>query len=274
MPWHELNCESATAEALTAVTDEEGEPTVAKGSNTYPIFGKKYQKTPNVSTKLKGHVFYVISGHGGPDVGAQGTRAGHTLCEDEYAYDVALRLARLLLSHGAIVYILVRDPDDGIRDDNYLKCDKDEYAWGNKAIPLDQKERLKQRTDIVNELYKQHLKVGRKEQTLIEIHVDSRTRNHRTDVYFYYRPGSAESKALAVRVHKTFLQKYLKARTGREYNGSVSERGLYTLRETRIPNAVYVELANIRNDWDQQRLVITSNRQALANWMCEALMSK
>lgn len=277
VPWHELHCKEqvkSTAADSPAAVSTEGEPVTIAGSRVFPVFGKKYAKVPVASSRLTGQVFYIISGHGGPDVGAQGTRAGTTLCEDEYAYDVSLRLARLLIGHGAIVYMIVRDPNDGIRDENYLKCDKDEIVWGNKTIPVDQKARLAQRTDLVNTLYKQHLNAGRKVQTLIEIHVDSRTRNHRTDVFFYYRPDGAVSKALAQQMHRTFLQKYLKVRATQSYNGTVSCRYLYTLKQTTIPRAVYIELANIRNDWDQQRLVVTSNRQALANWMCEALLAK
>ncbi|MFN0015956.1 MAG: N-acetylmuramoyl-L-alanine amidase [Saprospiraceae bacterium] len=280
VPWHELNCpqevplaeavsRSSVAQANTSV--KLNEPTAGVGSRTYPIFGKKYQKTPLLSQKLKGKVFYVISGHGGPDSGAEGRRAGHNLCEDEYAYDVALRLVRLLISHDATAYMIVRDGNDGIRDDAFLRCDKDETAWGDLPIPLDQKERLGQRTTIINEMTEIYKNAKVADQTIIEIHVDSRLRQKEIDVFFYHRPDSEPSKELAQRMHKTFLQKYARVRSQKRYNGSVSARSLYTLRETTAPVAVYVELGNIRNDWDQQRLVIPSNRQALANWLFAAL---
>lgn len=283
VPWHALHCpaEGELAEAATAaespVLHDGGEPTestAAKGNRIFPVFGKKYAKTPLASRKLQGKVFYIIGGHGGPDGGAEGERAGHTLCEDEYAYDVALRLVRLLVSHGATAFMIVRDPNDGIRDDAFLKCDKDEVVWGDKEIPLDQKERLGQRTELINQLTQRYLKSGLTDQTIIEIHVDSRHRHHETDVFFYYRPNSESSKALALKMHKVFLQKYMKVRSQKEYNGSVSSRDLFTLRETTTPVAVYIELGNIRNSWDQQRLVIPSNRQALANWLCSALLAK
>ncbi|MBL7794984.1 MAG: N-acetylmuramoyl-L-alanine amidase [Saprospiraceae bacterium] len=280
VPWHELNCreevalvqavrEAEVVRANTAVQLKE--PTAGAGSRVFPIFGKKYQKTPLASSKLKGKVFYVISGHGGPDGGAEGRRAGHNLCEDEYAYDVALRLVRLLISHDATAYMIVRDDNDGIRDDAFLKCDKDETVWGDLAIPIDQKERLGQRTTLINELTEIHNKANVKDQMIIEIHVDSRLRHKEIDVFFYYRPDSDPSKEMAEKLHKTFLQKYARVRSQKRYNGSVTPRALYTLRETTAPVAVYVELGNIRNDWDQQRLVIPSNRQALANWLFEAL---
>lgn len=281
VPFHEIECEGTDVAAISSkpgqvklAVEPELSPTgetSTKGSRVFPIFGPRYAKTPLASSRLKGKVFYLISGHGGPDSGAQGKRAGHTLCEDEYAYDVTLRLLRLLVSHGATAYMIVRDVNDGIRDENYLFCDKDEVVWGNLSIPRGQKERLEQRTNLINQLTVKHLRAGQRDQTVIEIHVDSRSHDAKTDVFFYYRPESDESKALAQHIHRTFLEKYLKLRGQRGYNGTVTPRYLHTLKETTCQRAVYIELANIRNDWDQQRLVIKNNRQAVANWLFHAL---
>ncbi len=281
VPFHEIKCEGTEAPAGNAKAAS-GKPTSqtesmesgeinAKGSRVFPIFGPKYAKTPLVSSRMKGKVFYLISGHGGPDSGAQGKRAGNKLCEDEYAYDVTIRLLKLLISNGATAYMIVRDANDGVRDENYLVCDKDEVVWGNKRIPLNQKERLQQRTDLINQMTEKHLKAGQKEQTIIEIHVDSRSRDAKTDVFFYYRPESDPSKDLAQHIHRTFLEKYLQLRGQRGYMGSVTPRYLWTLQETTCRRAVYIELGNIRNDWDQQRLVYKNNRQAVANWLFQAL---
>ncbi|MFZ4477301.1 MAG: N-acetylmuramoyl-L-alanine amidase, partial [Saprospiraceae bacterium] len=35
-----------------------------------------------------------------------------------------------------------------------------------------------------------------------------------------------------------------------------------------------IELGNIKNDWDQQRLVLKNNRQAIANWLLESLLEE
>lgn len=278
VPWHELTCPTDKRVSVAAAAVDlkmEGEKsTLVKGTKSYPIFGKKYAKTPFISQKLKGKVFYIVSGHGGPDSGAQGKRSGRTLCEDEYAYDVSLRLVRLLVSHGAVAYMIVRDQNDGIRDQEFLSCDQDEKVWGNLEIPRGQKERLQQRCDVINDFTAKNAKVGADNQTLIEIHVDSRTRDTKTDVFFYFRPGSEPSRKLALHMQNTFTQKYVKKRSQRGYEGSVSARNLYMLKETTTPKAVFIELGNIRNDWDQQRLVLKNNRQALANWLCDALLTQ
>ncbi|EXY73243.1 N-acetylmuramoyl-L-alanine amidase family protein [Bacteroides fragilis str. 3988T(B)14] len=41
---------------------------------------------------------------------------------------------------------------------------------------------------------------------------------------------------------------------------------------TPTPASVFVELGNIQNTFDQRRLVIPSNRQALAKWLMEGFI--
>lgn len=273
VPHHIINCPESDLNVATPVTTNPEESNVngAKGKRHFPIFGKKYARTPLESNKLKGKVFYVTSGHGGPDPGAIGRRGNYALCEDEYAYDVALRLCRRLIAHGATAYMITRDPNDGIRDDKFLKCDIDEVLWGNIRMSRHHKERLFQRSDVVNELYKKHSLQGVTDQKLICIHIDSRTRGERLDLFFYHKPKSKESKALATKLHKTMKKKYKKYRKNGQYHGTVSSRDLHMLRETQ-PTSVYIELANILNTYDQQRIILESNRRALAQWLFEGLL--
>lgn len=266
LPYHFLHC-------LTEISDTKVEETLEVGTapiGGYAIFGSKYSRVDRTSNELAGQVIYIISGHGGPDPGAIGKRGGNTLCEDEYAYDVCLRLSRQLIQRGALVYMIVRDENDGIRDDAYLKCDNDEVVLDNQVIPLNQKERLYQRTATVNKLFEKHKKQGVRKQTTVEIHVDSNNRGLRRDVFFYHLKGSKGGQAIAEELHRTFKDKYGIHQSSRNYHGTVTSRDLYTLRET-SPQAVYIELANIRNPEDQRRLVITDNREALAKWLSEGL---
>ena len=269
VPYHELNCPSQDLKIPSPVTKN---PEIQGGNRRFPIFGKEYAHTPLQSNSLKGKVYYVVSGHGGPDPGAMGKRGNYTLCEDEYAYDVALRLCRNLVSHGATAYMITRDPNDGIRSGKFLKCDQDEVLWGGVKMVRQQKPRLFQRSNIINDLYKKHKLqgVGDANQTLLVIHVDSRAKGERIDAFFYYKPGSKESKTLALKMQKTMKAKYKKYQKNRSYKGTVSERDLHMLRET-SPQAVYIELANIRNTFDQQRIILEQNRRALANWLFDGL---
>lgn len=64
------------------------------------LFGKKLATYQITSNELSGACFYLVSGHGGPDPGTIGIYQGRQLHEDEYAYDIILRLARELLTRG------------------------------------------------------------------------------------------------------------------------------------------------------------------------------
>lgn len=259
-----------TSASITVPVDDT--PFTKKGIKeiNVPLMGPKYENIIVEDNSLEGQVYYIISGHGGPDPGAMCTDCASDMCEDEYAYDVSLRLARDLMQHGATVHMIVQDANDGIRDDQYLKCDIDETLLGKHTIPLNQLKRLKERADAVNKLYKKYKKKGVKVQKAIEIHVDSRNKDKRQDVFFYYNKNSEESKKLATTVQEVFESKYAKHQKDRGYHGYVESRGLYMVRNL-IPTTLFVELANIKNVEDHKRLIISSNRQALANWLFEGM---
>ncbi len=285
VPHHILNCEEETVTiASPVVMDPEEAGNTSKTSDTdgvsssggrrlFPIFGPEYAYTPLASTKLRGKVFYVVGGHGGPDPGAIGQRGNYRLCEDEYAYDVALRLCRNLIANGATAYMINRDPDDGIRNDKFLECDTDEVIWGDIRQSSSQKVRLTQRSNVINELYEKHRLQGVMDQKVVVIHVDSRSHSQRTDVFFYHHPSSESGRELARQMQRIMQQKYRRYRANGEYHGTVTARDLHMLRECK-PTSVYIELANIRNAHDQQRIIIERNRELLAEWMLEGLMNE
>lgn len=238
-------------------------------STTYAIFGEKHKTVIAKSERLKGTIYYLVSGHGGPDPGAIGTYAGKAIAEDEYAYDITLRLARELLAHGAEVYLIIQDENDGIRDDRILEIDHDEVAYPDLVIPLNQVERLKQRVDIVNNLYKEH---KGKYQRLIVTHVDSRSIGQNIDVFFYHHEKSKNGKKLAESIHKTFNDNYKKYQPNRNYAGTFEDRtSLYLVKKTH-PAMTFIEIGNIRNAKDQRRIVDPDNRQALAKWISEGVL--
>ena len=264
VPYHEMYCSEETKA-------EKSEEPASFTTRSFPIFGKTHEKVPLKNKSLEGKIIYVVSGHGGPDPGATGKTGKYLLCEDEYAYDVALRLAREIVQRGGVAYLITRDINDGIRDGKFLGNDQDETVWGNYKIPFSQKGRLFQRSDIVNKLVDKNKELGFKDQRLIAIHVDSRNKSAQTDVYFYYFPDNNSGKRIANNLKKTFAKKYQKYQKDRGYRGTVSARDLHMLREPQC-TSVYVELGNISNPFDQQRFLLASNRQLLAEWLMEGLM--
>lgn len=236
--------------------------------NHEPLFGKALAQYPVSSSELKGATFYLVSGHGGPDPGAIGRMGSAELHEDEYAYDIILRLARNLLMKGAKVHIIIQDSKDGIRNERFLSNSKRETCMGT-PIPFNQFRRLEQRCAKINSLHK---KDNGNYRRAIFIHIDSRSKSHQTDVFFYHSSKSADSKRLAKTMKSTFEHKYNRHQPGRGFTGTVDQRGLYVLNNT-VPASLFVELGNIQNSYDQQRIILSDNRQALANWLCEGFIT-
>lgn len=258
VPYHELNCSSS-------------ETTTSKASKMRSLLGEGYRHEVK-GKSMKNRVVYLVAGHGGPDPGATGTRNGTTLCEDEYAYDVALRLFRLIVEHGGHPEMIIEDPKDGIRDGQELNCDHDELCNG-EPIPLNQLARLKQRVERINQLYRANKKKGLHNQTCVSLHIDSRSRNQRQDVFFCHYGLSRGSRTLARNLQSVFASKYKKHRSNGKYEGTVESRNLFILKNT-LPKAVLIELANIQNESDHQRILLDSNREALAKWIFEGLGGK
>ena len=248
----------------TATTAPVGKSNIIGKTITEPLFGKDKQTFKVESEELKDACFYIVSGHGGPDPGAIGKMGIHHLHEDEYAYDIALRLAKDLMIKGATVRIIIQDAKDGIRDDRILSNSKRETCMGDK-IPLSQLSRLKQRTDKINSLYandKKNFKYCR----AIFLHLDSRVKKQRIDVFFYHYGLNPLGTQLAENMRRIFTEKYNEHQPNRGFTGTVSTRNLYVIKNS-YPVALFVELGNIQNSFDQQRFVMSSNRQALAKWM-------
>lgn len=237
-------------------------------SETFAIFGKEYESVPILDQQLKGATYYLVSGHGGPDPGAVSIIENQQVCEDEYNYDITLRLARKLIQHGALVYMITRDINDGIRDQRFLYADHDELCYPDKKMPRNQLLRLRQRTNAVNKLY---LADRDKFQRVIIIHLDSRNKHEDLDVYFYYDKRSKSGKKLSNILLNKLKEKYNEHQPGRGYDGTVTTRNLYVLQNT-YPTATFIELGNMNHKQNQKRFLIADNRQALANWLAEGLI--
>lgn len=266
---------SATAATRSKVKAAAKATTVASASKNAPVpfptlYGSSYARVAVRSQQLRGAVLYLSSGHGGPDPGAIGKYGSYSLAEDEYAYDVTLRLARALQERGALVYMIIQDPNDGIRDQPVLATDYDEVTYPQLRIPRSQLGRLRQRINAVNKLHARHKGAY---QRFLGLHVDSRSESQNIDVFFYHLSSSAPGQRLAQRIHQTFTSRYKRYQPNRAYSGNVSSRNsLFVVRNSHAP-AVFMELGNIRNNKDQRRFVIPDNRQALANWICEGVVA-
>ncbi|RKX73940.1 MAG: hypothetical protein DRP49_06700 [Spirochaetes bacterium] len=85
------------------------------------IFKGEIASLPKIDNSLRGWHIVIDPGHGGLDPGAIVTVADGNgnpvvITEDEYAYDVSLRLYRCLYRHGASVSLTIISPDHHIRN--------------------------------------------------------------------------------------------------------------------------------------------------------------
>ncbi|MDR0799681.1 MAG: N-acetylmuramoyl-L-alanine amidase [Dysgonamonadaceae bacterium] len=229
-----------------------------------PLFGPKRENyTVKENAQLKGACYFLVSGHGGRDSGVTFTIDGQQLAEDEYNYDIMLRLALNLLEEGADVQIIIQDPKDGIRDDKFLTSSTTETCLGS-PIPNDQTQKLKQRSDAVNRL---SAKAKEKYQRALFIHIDSQE-DRQVDLYSICQEKSMGSMQLAKNIQETFRSKYKEHQPDRLFNGAViaNNNHYYVLNHT-DPPSVLIECGNVHHERDQKRFLDPSNRQAVANWL-------
>ncbi len=240
-------------------------------ASTHSIFGAKYERVVHKSSALEGNVYYLVGGHGGPDPGSIGTYRGKRVYEDEIAYDTMLRTARELIAHGATVEIIIQD-DDGIRDEEHLKGDKDERHADGSNIALNPLKRLKARTELINELYRKHRATAR-EQRVLAFHVDATGLRVEPQIDVHFVHATPGGYAVSRTLSNTMRAKYAAHQPGRGYHARIEQRNLYILKNT-IPVAVLVELGNIRHQGDQIRLMKPANRQALAEWLTDGILAE
>ncbi len=92
-----------------------------RASKVLEEFQDQVGSLPSLSSALKGWHIVIDPGHGGLDPGAivsvaDGNGNPVVITEDEYAYDISMRLHRILLRNGASVSMTLLSPDHHIRD--------------------------------------------------------------------------------------------------------------------------------------------------------------
>lgn len=242
------------------------------GFRTESLFGPNYERVDVVSNVLEDHVYYLVSGHGGPDPGAVGRYNGTRVYEDEIAYDTMLRTARELMRHGATVEIIIQDPNDGIRDTEVLAGDRDERHADGTLIPSNSVKKLRQRTELINTLAKKHARTA-KVQRVLALHVDATGLKNEPQIDVHFVHATPAGYGIGRTLSNTMKANYDRHQPGRGYRQRIERRNLYILKNT-IPPAVLVELGNIRHRGDQYRLMKPGNRQALAEWLTQGILSE
>lgn len=215
-------------------------------------------------------------GHGGIDSGA----TNHLVIEDEVAYDIATRVRQLLLQEGYLVHQTVYDATSGFEPKTALTNEDGEYLINAECGRTKlNKKYLTKRCKIINDAY--DLK---QDPLLVSIHVNS-TNKFIYGASFYYPDAEkykspkteANSKEFAEIINTSFQDLKVPVYSVRFlwFDLDILEKvrsdfnrkdgpSLALFRLTDINNKVLVEVGNLRNKTDYERLQKPEERQLIA----------
>ena len=235
------------------------------------------KRTPK-STQLKGITIVLDPGHGGLDPGAivkSTDGLGDTLyiTEDEYVYDIALRMVPLLKEHGAQVQLTILSPNHLVRDttpaSRTLIHEKNEIYNSlaknrTNALedwPVGGTRGLERRAEVAQELFT-HLGG---EQVFISLHADNSPGTPRAaGVLFQESTGSKEVTA------SRFAQ-ILADNLGP--GAYTKPRDLGVLRNNGAPNKVLVEVRNVAYQEHAWALRFANSRQMDAQNLVNGILA-
>ncbi len=224
------------------------------------MFDTEIASMPRISNALAGWHIVIDPGHGGLDPGAivtvnDGSGNPLTVTEDEYAYDVALRIYRTLKRHGASVSLTTLAPDHLIRNGENARQTfvhrknevyADEAHNGNERWrPVGTVEGLDMRKTIAAEQISGTAALARRKGTLfISIHADNSPDLPAGRAVLF--DGMDDEEKQDSRSFASVLAANLGA------GSFIKEQNLRVLRGNPADAAVLVEMRNIhydRNCW-------------------------
>lgn len=234
------------------------------------------------SQPLYGMVVVIDPGHGGTDPGSSGvfSREGIRVSEDEYVYDVSLRLERILRSKGAIVVKTIRDAKHSAPDarpaNSVMPPDQNEVFTSNGRRVQAGGWGLLTRVRHANSVLQ---KYPRHRVVFLSIHFDSLGRKDREGVHFI-RPRADNPELVGFLVDEF-------GKGGRLQNGGSSVlrngdvRNILIMRGrddpysgewNRVRQRVLVELGNFSNEDDVWRIRDYRVRESYAQLITRALI--
>lgn len=162
---------------------------------------KKIDKHKKISDKLKNIKIVIDPGHGGLDPGAISKASDNEgeffIVEDEYCYDIALRIYILLKLHSADVIMTILSPNHLLRDsNNTFVNEKNEvlnqkYLKNSKPIlPRGNRESLLKRIEIARNF----LGKNKKNTLFVSIHSDNFRYLPQATSILYFSDGKKEDE--------------------------------------------------------------------------------
>ncbi|MEK7600807.1 MAG: N-acetylmuramoyl-L-alanine amidase [Patescibacteria group bacterium] len=223
---------------------------------------------------LYGWMIVLDPGHGGSDPGASGMFSGQRVVEDEYVYDVALRVQRIIKSMGGVAVLTIQDKKTGERSlpaQEVFPDEGEEVYTARTTVVRAGTWGLNQRLVFGNSWYRKYPKHHR---AWISIHFDVVGRKKEIEGVRIIKGGS-KSNQLAETLWGSFAErKWLREHAPVVQNGDRQ----YGLRSLHILNGgnkfqekVLIELGNFNNTADVWRVRNPVTREAYAAAIANAL---
>jgi len=235
--------------------------------------------TPN---KHKRKPIILDPGHGGDE--DSGTKIA-MIYEDEIAYDISVRVRKLLIENDYKVHQTIYDSTTKFELQNELDNNYDEFLmYGNGELLRLEEKFLTKRCSLINSIYDLN-----QNPILVSIHINS-------DYSFiqgacFFHPSKKDSSSeeaelksikLAEKINQTFENNRIPThsvdffglklnvlRNILPYNKFI----LAIFNLTELEEKILIECANIRNKTDLKRLLTQEGRQEIANAIYQGIVS-
>lgn len=251
-----------------------------KATTLFKAFEKLVKDRPKKSEFLAGKTIILDPGHGGLDPGAivkskDGMNRDIYITEDEYVYDVALRMYILLKEHGAEVKMTILAPDHLIRDTspaaNTLINMKNE-VYNKESLNLDDtkdcwpngsQEGLSRRVEVINSLLG-HL--DKEKIIFISLHADNQpAMPAHTGIYYQQNPEFNDGYSQAA-------AEILQESMGKDH-AYIKGKDLFVLRNNLMKYKLLIELRNVSSVKEAWALRFADMRQKDAEKVVKGILS-
>ncbi|AYE36479.1 N-acetylmuramoyl-L-alanine amidase [Borrelia turcica IST7] len=229
-----------------------------KASQLFKSFENLVKSRPVKNNKLKKKLVIIDPGHGGLDPGAivkakDGLGNEIFVVEDEYVYDIALRLYVYLKEYGANVELTILAPDHLIRDsvsanNTFVNVKNEVYNDYdlNKNDTVDSwisgtQEGLKKRLAVVRKFVNKYKDIQEKDILYISLHADNSVGAPRSMGFYYQheegKNTDTHSKTVVEKITQGFKRSFY-----------IKGQNLYVLKNNIVKTRFLVEVRNLAFD--------------------------